>query len=178
MGVCAKINKKASLDPMNWYSIYTKPKQECKVEESLARASLEVFNPKLRSKRLVRGKYEHVVRSFFPNYLFAKFDSHRQYHMIKYTRGVRGIAGNQGSPWPVSEDIINIIRSRMNDEGLIVISPDIKVGDKVEITEGPFRGLMGIFEREMKDRDRIIVLLNTIEYQVRVDIEKELLVKK
>jgi transcriptional antiterminator RfaH len=163
---------------MNWYSIYTKPKQEDKVEESLARASIEVFNPKLRRKKLVRGKYAHVIRPFFPNYLFAKFDPDRQYHMIKYTRGVRGIVGNQGSPWPVSEDIIDIIKSRMNNEGLIVISPDIKVGDKVEITEGPFRGFIGIFEREMKDSDRIIVLLNTIEYQARVDIEKELLVKK
>ncbi len=163
---------------MNWYAIYTKPKQEDRAEENLARASIEVFNPKLRRKRLVRGKYEHVIRPFFPNYLFAKFDPFRQYHLIKYARGVRGIIGNKGIPWPVSEDIISIIKSRMNEEGLIVISPDIKVGDKVEITEGPFTGFIGIFEREMKDKDRIVVLLSTIEYQARVEIEKELLKKK
>jgi transcriptional antiterminator RfaH len=163
---------------MNWYSIYTKPKQEDKVEENLARASVEVFNPKLRRKRLIRGKYERVIRPLFPNYLFAKFDPSLQYHMIKYTRGVSGIVGNRGSPWPVSEDIIEIIKSRMNDEGLIVINPDIKVGDKVEITEGPFKGFIGIFEREMRDSERIIVLLNTIEYRASLDIEKELLRKK
>ena len=163
---------------MKWYVIYTKPKQEDKVEESLARASVEVFNPKLRRKRLIRSKYERVIRPLFPNYLFAKFDPSRQYHMIKYTRGVSGIIGNRGSPWPVSEDIIDIIKSRMNEEGLIVITPDIKVGDKVEITEGPFRGFIGIFEREMKDSERIIVLLNTIEYRASIDIEKELLRKK
>lgn len=163
---------------MNWYAIYTKPKQEDKVEENLARASIEVFNPKLRRKRLVRGRYEHVIRPFFPNYLFARFDPVLQYHLIKYTRGVSGILGNVGSPWPVSEEMISIIRSRMNEEGLIVIRPDIKVGDKVEITEGPFTGFIGIFEREMKDKDRIIVLLNTIEYQARVEIEKELLKKR
>ena len=160
---------------MKWYAIYVKPKQEDKVEETLARASIEVFNPKLRRKRLIRGKYEPVIRPFFPNYIFAKFDSSTQYHMIKYTRGVRGIVGNLGSPWPVSEEIINIIKSRINEEGFIVITPDIKIGDKVEITEGLFRGFIGIFEREMKDSDRIIVLLNTIEYQARVEIEKELL---
>ncbi len=163
---------------MNWYAIYTKPKQEDKVEENLARASIEVFNPKLKRKRLVRGRYEPVIRPFFPNYLFARFDAASQYHMIKYTRGVGGIVGNKGSPWPVSEDIIKIIRARVNDEGFIVVSPDIRVGDKVEITEGPFTGFVGIFEREMKDRDRIIVLLNTIEYQARVEIEKELLKKR
>lgn len=163
---------------MNWYAIYTKPRQEDKVEEILARASFEVFNPKLRKKRLVRGKNEYVIKPLFPNYLFAKLDPVRQYHMIKYTRGVSGIVGNPGSPWPVSADLIDIIRSRMNEDGLIVITPDIEIGDKVEIVEGPFRGFLGIFEREMKDSDRIIVLLNTIEYQVRVNIDKELLVKK
>jgi len=167
-----------SFDQMKWYVIYTKPKHEDRVEESLARASVEVFNPKLRRKRLIRGKYERVSRPLFPNYIFAKFDPSRQYHMIKYTRGVSGIVGNPGSPWPVSEDIIDIIKSRINEEGLIVISPDIKVGDKVEITEGPFRGFIGIFEREMKDSERIIVLLNTIEYQASIDIQKELLRKK
>ena len=166
------------LDQMKWYVIYTKPKQEDRVEESLARASVEVFNPKLRRKRLIRGKYERVIRPLFPNYLFAKFDPSLQYHMIKYTRGVSGLVGNRGSPWPVSEDIIEIIKSRMNDEGVIVINPDIKVGDKVEITEGPFKGFIGIFEREMRDSERIIVLLNTIEYRASIDIEKELLRKK
>ncbi len=163
---------------MKWYVIYTKPKQEDRVEETLARATVEVFNPKLRRKRLIRSKYERVIRPLFPNYLFAKFDPSRHYHMIKYTRGVRCIVGNRGSPWPVSEDIIDIIKSRMNEEGLIVINPDIKVGDKVEITEGPFRGFIGIFEREMKDSERIIVLLNTIQYRASIDIEKELLRKK
>jgi transcriptional antiterminator RfaH len=163
---------------MNWYAIYTKPGQEDKVEESLARASVEVFHPKMRRKKHVRGRYEYIIRPFFPNYLFAKFDASLLYHMIKYTRGVRGIVGNQNSPWPVSEDIIDIIKSRMNEQGLIIINPDIKVGDKVEITEGPFVGFTGIFEREMKDHDRIVVLLNEIEYRARIEIEKEHLKKK
>lgn len=166
------------LDSMNWYAIYTKPKQEDRVEDNLSHGAIEVFNPKLRRKKLVRGKYEHVIQPFFPCYLFAKFDAHTQYHMIKYTRGVRGIIGNPGSPWPVSEEIIDTIKSHMNEAGVIVIKQDIKVGDKVEITDGPMTGFIGIFEREMKDKDRVIVLLNTIEYQARIEIEKELLRKK
>lgn len=163
---------------MNWYAIYTKQKQEDRVAESLSRASIAVFNPRLRRKKLVRGKYEQVIQPFFPCYVFAQFDPVRHYHMIKYTRGVRGMVGAAGSPWPVSDDIIGIIRSRMNDEGLIVIRPDITVGDRVEITEGPLQGFVGIFEKEMKDRERVVVLLNTIEYQAKVEIEREFLKKR
>ncbi|MEW5744433.1 MAG: transcription termination/antitermination NusG family protein [Nitrospirota bacterium] len=163
---------------MSWYAIYTKPKQEDRVAENLSRALHGVFNPKLKRKKLIRGRYEQVIRPFFPCYVFAQFDPASQYHMIKYTRGVRGIVGSPGSPWPVSEEIIGIIRAKMDDEGLIVIKPDIRVGDPVEITEGPLQGFAGIFEKEMKDRDRVVVLLNTIEYQATVEIEREFLRKR
>lgn len=163
---------------MNWYAIYTKPKQEDRVAENLSRASLAVFNPHLGRKKLIRGKYEQVIRPFFPCYVFAQFDPVRHYHMIKYTRGVRGLVGSAGVPWPVSDDIIGIIRDRMTDEGLIVIRPDIKVGDRVEIAEGPLQGFVGIFEKEMQDRDRVVILLNTIEYQATVEIEREFLKKR
>ncbi len=168
----------SGVNSMNWHAVYTKPKQEDRVEENLSRASIEVFNPKLKRKKLVRGKYDYVVQSFFPCYVFARFEPKRHYHMLKYTRGVKGIVGAKGSPWPVSDEIIEIIRSRMNDEGMIVISQDIKAGDKVEIVEGPLAGFIGIFEREMKDKDRVIVLLNAIEYQARIEIEKEFLKKR
>jgi transcriptional antiterminator RfaH len=163
---------------MKWYTIYTKPKQEDRAEENLLRVPLEVFNPKLKRKKLIRGKYEYVLQPLFPCYIFAKFDPVHHYHTVKYARGVRSIVGNAGIPWSVSEEILGIIRSRMNEEGVIVIRQDIKAGDSVEIAEGPFQGLIGIFEREMKDRDRVVVLLNTIEYQARVEVEREVLKKR
>lgn len=162
---------------MNWYAVYTKPKQENRVEENLLQASIEVFNPKFKKKKLIRGRYAYVIQTFFPRYLFVRFDPVNDYRTIKYTRGVSNIVGNPGSPWPVSEEMINIIRSRMNEEGFVVIAQDIKLGDSVEITEGPLKGFIGIFERETKDRDRILVLLNTIGYHATVEVERDFIKK-
>lgn len=159
---------------MDWYAVYTKPKQEDRVEKNLLNASLEVFNPKIRKKKYVRNRYEYVVKPFFPCYVFVRLEPGRHYHMVSYTRGVRNIVG---APWPVSEEVINIIRSRMNEEGFVVISPDIKKGDRVEITETPLKGFVGIFDGQVKDSDRVMVLLSTIEYQAKVEIEKEFLDK-
>jgi len=163
---------------MNWYAVYTKPKQESRVEENLSQASIEVFNPKFRKKKLIRGKYEYVTQVFFPRYIFVRFDPVADYRTIKYTRGVSNIVGNKGVPWPVSEEIINIVRSRMDEEGFVVVAQDIKAGDRVEITEGPLKGFIGIFERETKDRDRILVLLNTIGYHATVEVERDFLKKQ
>lgn len=147
------------------------------MEKNLSGAFFEVFNPKIKRKKSIRGRYGYAVQPFFPCYVFARFELDRHYHMVKYTRGVRNIVGNPGSPWPVSKEIIDIVKSRMNEDGFVVIRPDIKVGDMVEITEPPLKGFVGIFESEIKDSDRIIVLLNTIEYQAKIKIEKEFLKK-
>jgi transcriptional antiterminator RfaH len=161
---------------MNWFAVYTRPRQEDRVEKNLSRA-FEVFNPLLKRRRLARGNCEQVVQPLFPCYVFARFEPGIHYHMVKYTRGVRGIVGPPGLPWPVSEEILRIIRGRMDSDGYVTVRPDLVPGDRVEITDTSLRGFAGIFENEMKASDRVIVLLNTIEYQARVEIEREFLRK-
>lgn len=140
-------------------------------------ASFEVLNPKIRKKRLIRGGCEYVVQPFFPCYIFVRFDPDLHYRLIKYTRGVRKIVGNHSDPWPLGEEMVGIIRTRINNDGYVEVRPDIKVGDKVEILDSSLKGFAGIFEREMKDSDRVMVLLDTIEYQARIAIERQFLKK-
>jgi len=41
-------------------------------------------------------------------------------------------------------------------------------GQKVRIQDGPLQGLEAIFEREMSDRQRVVLLLQSVAYQARV----------
>jgi|Deesub1362A_J573_1020465.scaffolds.fasta_scaffold00004_303 transcription elongation factor/antiterminator RfaH len=160
---------------LSWYAVYIKPRHEDMVAERLSRAEIEVFNPKLKRVKVIRRRYREVIEPVFPCYIFARFDISSGYRMVKYTRGVKDIVGGGGMPWPVDDRIIKVIESMMNKDGLLVIRPEIHPGDKVEITNGPLKGLVGIFEKEMKGKDRVIVLLNTLQYQARVEIKKEFL---
>jgi len=45
----------------------------------------------------------------------------------------------------------------------------------VAIKHGPFSNLIGIFEREVGDCDRVQILLTTISYQARVVIHRRLI---
>jgi len=38
----------------------------------------------------------------------------------------------------------------------------------VTIQEGPFNGIEAVFEREMDDQQRVVLLLRTLAYQARV----------
>lgn len=156
---------------MQWYVINTKPLKEFLVEKLLTDAGIAVYNPKIKNN----GR----VKSFFPCYIFSKFSVKKHYRLIKYTRGVRKILECEYGPIPIEERIIEEIKSR-EENGVIVIRRKIippKVGEKVEILEGPFKGFQGIFEKEFNGSERVAVLLRIVNYQARLLIEKSKLTK-
>ena len=78
-----------------------------------------------------------------------------------------------GIPIPVDDEIIELFQLRTDDEGLIQISEQFKPGDKVVMKSGILNNLVGIFEREMNDSDRVVILLATINYQGHVLVERD-----
>ena len=162
---------------MNWYAIYTKPKSEDIVSQKLRQAGLEVYNPKMRVKKYVRNRYCEAIEQLFPRYLFARFEADKYLWMITYTRGVKKVVGSRNIPWPVADGVIDFIRSNEKDGFIIRRCEEITEGDTVKIAEGPLSGLTGIFKQIIKGTERVILLLNAIEYQARVIIEGASLVK-
>jgi len=162
---------------MNWYVIYTKPKAEDIVSQKLRQAGLEVYNPKMRVKKYVRNRYCEAIEQLFPCYLFARFEADKYLWMITYTRGVKKVVGSRNTPWPVADGVIDFIRSNEKDGFIIRRCEEITEGDTVRIAEGPLSGLTGIFKQIIKETERVILLLNAIEYQARVIIERTSLIK-
>ncbi len=162
---------------MNWYAIYTKPKKEEMVAGSLRQAGMEVYNPKLKVRKYLRGQFTDVVEPLFPCYIFARFNPEASLWMIRYTRGVKKVVSSTDTPWPVDGDMIKLIRSR-EDNGIITLKYETyKKGDRVSIANGPFAGLTGIFERPMKGNERVVLLLNAVTYQARVVVERASVMK-
>ena len=154
---------------MNWYAIYTKPRQEDSVATRLQDRGIEVLNPKIRSKKFRRNKLMEFIEPLFPCYMFAHFEKRKYSHLIKYTRGVRYIIGKE-NPVALSEEIIHTIKVNMKDDNEVVIRPlYLKRGDKVRINNGPFKDFCGIFEKEMKGPERVMVLLDAIYYKLEID---------
>ncbi|MCX7915619.1 MAG: hypothetical protein N3A53_04880 [Verrucomicrobiae bacterium] len=51
----------------------------------------------------------------------------------------------------------------------------LRPGEVVEIQAGPLQGLQGIFERELSDKERVVILLDTLARGARVEIARELI---
>jgi len=152
-----------------WYAIYTKSGKEDTVAHRLSGIGIEVLNPRLKIKKYKRNKLVEVIEPFFPCYLFARFDKEKYAHLITYTRGVRYIVGKK-DPIVVYDEIIDAMREVMEEGGLVSIKPGrFEKGDKVLIREGPFKDFYGIFEREIKGNERVMILLEAIHYKIELD---------
>jgi transcriptional antiterminator RfaH len=123
---------------------------------------IEILNLKLKLKRYSNTILMENIEPLFPCYLFARFDLNKYAHLITYTRGVRYIIGKD-KPIIVYDEIIDTLRKSTDDGKNVIIKPQrFQKGDKVLIQEGPFKDFSGIFEREIKGPERVMILLTTL----------------
>ncbi|HSE17868.1 MAG TPA: transcription termination/antitermination NusG family protein [Pyrinomonadaceae bacterium] len=159
-----------------WYVLHTHLKQEERANENLRSWGVETLHAKLRTRRYneFTGATTYITQPLFPRYLFARFNAREQLPKIQFTRGVHYVVCFGESPAPVDQVIIDIVRDRIDENGFVKEDDELKLGDKVVVSAGPLRNLMGIFERAVKGSDRITILLTAIEYQGRLVVNRDI----
>ena len=163
----------------HWYVIHTNPRQEERSYDNLRAWQVETLAPKIkeRSYHPITGRPKYVVRPFFSRYIFARFKLSELLHKIRFTRGVHSVVSFGDVPIPVEDEVIDLLRSRIDAQGFVETEEVFKPGDEVIINSGPLKNFVGIFQSEMKDSDRVTLLLKTVNYQAHVKIEKEMITK-
>jgi transcriptional antiterminator RfaH len=167
-----------SVDPIDlegsklWYVIHTKPGDEDRVKTNLHNQEIETFLPLIETYRYCGGRMIPKIKPLFPNYLFARLDLEFHYYKIKWTRGVNKILGSGKEPIPLSEKVIKAIKERLGEDNLIKLEDELKDGDAIQVTSGPFKNLRGIFQKMMSSKGRVRILLSFIGVDVPVQISK------
>lgn len=162
-----------------WYAIHTHLCQENRAEANLRAWNLETFYPKIKHQRRneFSGAITYFTKPFFQRYLFARFELEKWLHKVCFTRGVKSVVGFGGVPSSVEDEVIDFFRQRADDKGFIKLGEAFKVGDKVMLKGGMLNSLVGVFEREMNDSERVMILLQTIKYQGHIIVAKDSICK-
>jgi transcriptional antiterminator RfaH len=155
-----------------WYVIQTKPANERRVETHLLNQEIEVLLPMLETFQSPYGKVIQKIKPLFPNYLFAKLDINVHYSKVKWTRGVSKILGIGNEPIPISEQVIETIKGRMGENNFVKLDDGLEKGNIVQFTSGPFKELMGVFDKKLSDGKRVKVLLNLVGVDVPVQVSR------
>lgn len=160
-----------------WYIIHTRPKSEDTAHANLSAWGIESFNPRVREPRCNEFNGNPTLRSkpLFPRYIFARFDVESLLHKIAYTRGAQNVVSFGGVPVPVDDLHVELIQSRIGKDGFVRMNDSLKSGDHVAVKAGPFKEFSGVFDRVIKDSDRVRILLTTVKYQASISIERGLI---
>tara|TARA_B100000315_G_scaffold260191_2_gene319886 strand:- start:1095 stop:1598 length:504 start_codon:yes stop_codon:yes gene_type:complete len=157
----------------SWYAVYTHAQKEWVARNHLERQGfmsyLPVYRKVIRHARNVR----EIERPLFPRYLFVRVTLEgRAHNPIRSTIGVNEIVCHGNVPIPVPEEIINSLKSKEDPNGIIVLGSAMmfKKGDQVRITSGQFEGIEAMFT-EVKDSDRVVLLLNMMHASWRVVVK-------
>lgn len=155
-----------------WYCVHTKSKSEHLAAAALRLLGVECYCPRLRFQRVTpRGKV-WFTEALFPSYLFARFHYAESQRAVKYANHVIRIVSFGDDPVPISSDVIEALKREMLGKDVREVQYGVKVGDTVEVAEGPMRGLKGIVESIARGEDRVKVLLEFLGRQSLVNVSK------
>jgi transcriptional antiterminator RfaH len=154
-----------------WYVVQSKPNQEVRADTNLRRWGLDTVTPMIRESRHSRASdHPSRVSPLFPGYLFARFPL-TLLAKVRLTRGVSNVVAFGEYATPIDDGVIELMRSRIDSDGFVRMA-EPQPGDAVRITDGPLRSFVGIFEKELQGRDRVMILLTVLGAQTRVQLAR------
>ena len=164
-----------------WYVVNTYSGHEKKVQEKLLmRASsmnmedyiFRVIVPEQTEVEDKDGVTREKVRKLFPGYVLVEMVmTDEAWFVVRNTPGVTGFIGSSGKgakPTPLQPYEVDKILNNMGMSRLEV-SSDLKEGEVVKITSGPFSGMEGKVSSLDLENQQIIVLVDLFGQETEVE---------
>jgi transcriptional antiterminator RfaH len=165
------------LSNKNWYVVHTKPRKENVALDNLERQGFIVYCPKTVQSKHRRHHWQKVTIPLFPRYIFVQLNVGKDnFSPIRSTLGVIGLVRFGGEPAVMPESAIKAIQYQECElKNIASELPTWQKGDVLEILEGPFAGIRGIFQRR-ESIDRVSLLLDILGQQNRFTVNADSLV--
>jgi len=155
-----------------WYAVYTHAKGEAKAAFHLKRQGFDVYLPRYLKKRRHARRVDWMSLPLFPRYLFVGMNVEKKgWRAIQSTVGVSHLVRFGEDPIQVPAEILNSLRAKEDENGLVSLrgNHNFKPGDRVEILDGAFSELTGLFDG-LDDNGRVILLLDLMGRHTKVKI--------
>lgn len=165
---------------LRWLVVRSKSRQETLALENLERQDFETYLPMLQLKKRRRNKWVNIVEPLFPGYLFVHVDPDQTtITPIRSTLGVNGIVRFGNNLVPIPDQVIEFLKqSEQPDTGHHQSDePLFQKGDGVQIVDGPFTGLEGVYQME-KGEDRAMILIEIMGRQSNVAVKLDVIARR
>lgn len=135
---------------MMWYAVWVRTGQEEKVRQlcdkmiDRAGAYKECFLPKYEKYRKINGIPSIQKELLFPGYLFFISDSPEKLAQLLWRiPEATKLLGDDNGPIALYPHEVEFLQNYMNEEKVIEMSVGYIKGEKLVVTQGPFRDYQG-----------------------------------
>jgi transcriptional antiterminator RfaH len=141
----------------SWHLIYTKPRQEELALINLKSQHYECYLPFISKEKILQGKKILSKEPLFPRYLFVKLhhDGQQNWSPIRSSKGVSHLVNFGGLATSLDDETMDELQQNI-DKSLVV--KVFSEGDKVEILQGPFKGMEAVFNAYKGDERAMLFL--------------------
>ena len=172
--------KQQTTQERNWYVLHTYSGYEDAVAKSLKQRidSLgmedKIFNvlvPKEKKIKIKNGKRKTVEEKIYPGYVLVEMIvTDDSWYVVRNTPNVTGFVGAGTTPVPVSLKEIENLKQRIGGEEP-QYKIEVKVGDLVKITDGPFKDFDGKVSETDEERGKVKILVNMFGRDTPVELD-------
>jgi transcription antitermination factor NusG len=141
---------------MPWFVIYTKSRNEKKVAELLQKNGVEVFCPLVKLKKNWSDRTKIVETPLFNSYVFVNL-SEKDRNVVFNVPGVIRYLFWLKKPAIVKDSEIESLKAVLNDTMDSFTIENYQIGETIKISEGAFKGLDGVIEKQSKNKLHVIL---------------------
>ncbi|HOB25578.1 MAG TPA: transcription termination/antitermination protein NusG [Bacilli bacterium] len=167
-----------------WYVVNTYSGHESKVKEKLEMRAASmgfedyIFRIIVPEETVVEtmkdGSKKEKKKKMFPGYILVEMImTDEAWYIVRNTPGVTGFIGSSGKgakptalkPQEIDKILVGMGMSRVD------VNEELKVGVKVDIIDGPFKGMTGIVDTIDAENNHLTVLIDLFGQETPVEVE-------
>jgi transcription antitermination factor NusG len=153
----------------NWYAVYTKPRWEKKVAETLTAREVINYCPLNKVVHQWSDRKKTVLEPLFTSYVFLKIPE-KQFNLVKQVNGIVSLVSWLGKPAIIPEKEIELIRQFLKEHPHVKLEKAaFAINDPVKILQGP------LMDKEGKvlaiKNNYLKVALPSLGYTLCVELE-------
>ena len=151
---------------MEWFALYTKPRNEKKVAENLAALDIEVYCPLVTTIKQWSDRKKKVESPLIPSYVFVKIEEANR----KYVFQVAGVVQYVfwlGKPAKIQPHEIEALKTQLAAPVVKITIETWTPNAQIQINEGPFKNQMAVVEKV--STNKVTLILKSLGIRLIID---------
>lgn len=156
-----------------WYAVYTRPRHEKKVYSLLKEKEINSYLPLIRECHIWSDRKKWVEEPLIRGYVFVRIPLTKSLYVLETEGIIRFVMFNKKYA-SIPDFQIEALQRTLSSGYSLEPSKYLKVGQLVEVIDGPLKGVIGEIQR-IQSQNRFVISLDAVQMSFSIQINPSLL---